>query len=819
MPFFRALPHSLRTLLRAPAFSAVVIVVLALGIAANTTIFALIDEILLNPFPYPKPQELVALWESNPSLGGISAKRVHVAWSNFEAWRARNRSFQSMEAIQANGSGNLTGFQSPERLSVAQATPGFFRMLGMNASVGRTFLPGDEMPGANRIVLLSYTFARTHFAKGVPLGQSLMLDDVPYTVVGVLPKQFHLPAVYQGLAEYKPDVWIPLPAVSANDASGAAKWRRLVVWARLKPGTSLARATDDMAAIAESRTREDSELNRGYGVSVFSLQEENTDPDLRNYLRVYSLAALLVLLLACTSVAGLMFFRAMARTRSTAIMAALGANRWALLVPGLCESLVLACASGIAALLASYAGVHLIAVLKPSQIHGPDRLAVNLHAFVYTGCISMLTVPLFGLIPAWLATRGDLSGILKSSRTGAGGIESRGSARSVLLSLQIAVCLTLAIAATLLVRSFREILALDPGFGAQQVLTGYLALPAQRYAGLEDRKRFCRTLRQRLLSLPGVEATAIVDNMPLYDISYTRLEVEGRPILGRNEAPSADYANVTPDFFRAMGMTLRQGRLFTDQDAETNPANVVIVNESLARRLWPNGDAVGSHIRELRFGGLPPAPWQTVIGVVGDFRQFNPETDTRPELIWPSKEFTNMRVVVRTGGMNPLGLVSSLQQAVWSVDRDQPISDIQPLEQMIDDDNSQRKFNTLLLSTFAGASIILVLVGMYGLVSAFISSRTRDIGIRLALGAQRRRICLSLLRPALRPVVSGVVLGFLLSFVAKRLVATILFNVSPMDLSTYLVTPAALIGLLIVTSLAATVRVARIDPAQILRRE
>jgi putative ABC transport system permease protein len=818
MPFFRALPHSLRILMRAPAFSAVVIVVLALGISANTTIFALIDQVLLNPFPYPKPQELVAIWESNPSLGGITAKRVHVAWSNFDAWRARNRSFQSMEAIQANGSGNLTGLQSPERLSVAQATPDFFRMLGMNAALGRTFLPGDEMPGANRIVLLSYTFAQTHFAKSAPLGQILKLDDIPYTVVGVLPKQFHLPAVYQGLAEYKPDVWIPLPAVSANDASGAAKWRRLIVWARLKPGTSLARATDDMAAIAENRTREDFELNRGYGVSVFSLQEENTDPDLRNYLRVYALAALLVLLLACTSVAGLMFFRAVARTRNTAIMAALGANRWALLAPVLCESLVLACASGFAALFASYAGVHLIAVLKPSQIHGPDRLVVNLHAFIYTGCISLFTVPLFGLIPAWRATRGDLSGILKSSRAGAG-IESRGSTRSVLLSLQIAVCLTLAIAATLLVRSFREILALDPGFGAQQVLTGYLALPAQRYAGFEDRRRFCRTLHQRLESLPGVEAAAMVDNMPLYNISYTRLEVEGRPIREHNEAPSADYANVTPDFFRTLGMTLRQGRLFTDQDAEANPANVVIVNESLARRLWPNGDAVGSHIRELRFGGLPAAPWQTVIGVVGDFRQFNPETDTRPEIIWPSKEFTNMRVVLRTGGMNPLGLVSSLQQAVWSVDRDQPISDIQPLEQMIDDDNSQRKFNTLLLSTFAGASMILVLVGMFGLVSAFISSRTRDIGIRLALGAQRRRICLSLLRPALMPVVSGVVLGLLLSFLAKRLIATILFNVSPMDMSTYLVTPAALIGLLIVTSLAATIRVARIDPAQVLRRE
>lgn len=818
MSLFHALPYSFRNLLRAPLFSSVVIVVLGLGIAANTTIFSLVDQLLVNPFPYRDPDQLVMVWEANPALSGITARRIPAAWTNFDAWRTRNHSFQAMEAFQIFTSFNLTGLKTPEHLTAARATPGFFQMLGVNAVSGRTFLPGDDVPGANPTALVTYAFAKNHFGAADPVGRSLLLDDAPYTIIGVLPKDFHLPAQFEGISEYKPDVWVPLTPPSITDTPRLDKWRRLRVCARLKPGTSLAQATADITAIAESRAKEDPELNRGYGVSVFSLAVENTDPDLRNDLRVFSIAAFLVLLLACASLAGLMLVRTAARNKNIVVMAALGARRWALIAPVLGESFILATAAGILGFLASFAGVRLIAALKPSDIHGPERLAINFHAFIFAAAISALTTLIVGLIPAWIGASGNFSDALKSSSLAATPSRSRAIARSSLLAIQIGVTLALAIAALLLIHSFQLVLEIDPGFEPQGVLTAYLSLPPKRYKSFEGRVRFVQQLHQRVQSLPGVESAAFIDNMPLYAIRYTRIEIEGRPVPQPNAAPSADDANVTPDFFQTMKVPLRRGRLFTDQDAEMHPANVVIINETLAHQLWPGQDPVNSHIRELPISG-PPGPWQTVVGVTGDFRQFNPETPARPELLWPAKGFSGMTVLLRTKLADPLALSASLEQAVWSIDHDQPLSDIQTVDQMISDYNSQRKFNTLVLSVFATLSIILVLVSAYGLIASYISARIRDIGIRLALGAQRRQVCLSLLLPALPPILAGISLGLAFTLLAKRLIATVLFHTSPLDPETYILTPVALIAILVLISLTATIRAALIEPARILRDE
>lgn len=818
MPFFRALPHALRALMRVPAFSVVFVLILALGIAANTTIFTLVDELLLHPFPYSNPEQLVMIWQSNPALGGITAKRVPATWVDFEAWRAQNHSFEAMEAFQVNVGYNLTGRSVPEHLTAARATPRLFQMLGQNPVLGRGFLPGDDTPGTNPTVVLTYGFWKKHFGSSNPVGEKLLLDGVPYTIIGVLPEEFHLPALFEGIAEYKPDVWTPLPTVSIQDEPGMAKWHRLRVCARLRAGITLAQATADMMAIADHRAREDPELNRGYGVSVFPLTVENTDPDLRNELRVFWLAALLVLLLACTSLAGLMLARTASRSRNTAVMAALGAGRWGLITPVLSESLLLATVAGVVGFLASYAGIHLIVRLKPSDIHAPERLAINLHAFVFASVISVLTVLVFGLIPAWVTASGNLNDALKSGAPARGTARRNGFTQPALVTVQIGVSVALAIAATLLIRSFQRVLAIDPGFDTRHVLTAHLVLPPQRYGRVQDREHFCRQLRQRLQALPGVEAAALVDNMPLYAIRYTSFEIEGRPIAQRSAAPSADDAYVTPDFFRAMNIVLREGHLFTDQDAEADPAQVVVINEALARQWWPNQDAVGNHIRPLPLNG-PPGEWQTVIGVVGDFRQFNPETAARPEILWPSRSFSNMTVVLRTANSDPLSLSSLLEKTVWSIDPDQPLADVQTLEQMVSDDNSQRKFNTLALGGFASFSILLMLAGVYGLISSFISSHIRDIGIRLALGAGRRQVCLSLLRPTLLPVISGVTLGLALSLAAKRMLTSILFHIAPLDPGTYVAVPIGLIAVLMVTSGIATIRAARVNPAGVLREE
>lgn len=818
MPFFRSLPRSCRSLLRAPGFSAVMIAVLALGIAISTTIFTLVDELLLNPFPYRNSNELVMVWESNPSLSGITARRVPAAWTNFEAWQQQNHTFQALEAYQQGVGFNLTGLKIPERLIAARATPGFFSMLGTNAILGRTFLSGDDALGANPCVLLSYAFWRKHFGQANPINQKLLLDGVPYTIIGVLPRQFHLPALFEGISEYKPDVWAPLTKVSATDDPQMAKWRRLRVCARVKPGISIAQAAADMNTIAERRAQEDPELNRGYQVSVFPLQVENTDPDLRNELRVFFAAAILVLLLACTSLAGLMLIRTAARAKNTAIMAALGAGKWALVAPILSESLVIAVVAGIMGFLLSYGGIHIVAAMKPSDIHGPERLAINFHGFIFAACVSSLTIVIFGLTPAWLAAHSNLNDALKSNPAAGTRSHRRSAARAIFVTLQIAVSLTLAIAAALLIQSFQRTLAIDPGFSAHRVLTAHISLPLQRYKNADDRVLFCQKLRERLQALPGVDSVALIDNMPLYSIRYTAFEIEGRPIPQRSAAPSADDAYITPDFFRAMNIMLRSGQLFTQQDSEINPPNVVIINEALARQQWPNQDPVGAHIRPLPITG-PPGQWQTVIGVVGDFRQFNTETAARPELLWPAKAFVNMTVILHTASRNPLELSSALEKTVWSIDANQPLSDTQTVEQMVADFNSQRQFNTFTLSAFALLSIILMLLGIYGLISSLISAQIREIGIRLALGAPRIQVCTSLLLPALVPVLSGIVLGLLLSIAAKQLLAHVLFQISPLDLPTYILIPLALITILLLTSIGATLRAARLDPVRVLREE
>src|SRR5579864_342350 len=321
MPFFRALPHALRALMRVPAFSVVFVLILALGIAANTTIFTLVDELLLHPFPYSNPEQLVMIWQSNPALGGITAKRVPATWVDFEAWRAQNHSFEAMEAFQVNVGYNLTGRSVPEHLTAARATPRLFQMLGQNPVLGRGFLPGDDTPGTNPTVVLTYGFWKKHFGSSNPVGEKLLLDGVPYTIIGVLPREFHLPALFEGISEYKPDVWVPLPKPSDTDPS-AARRRRLRVCARLKPGVSLAQATADLKGIANQLAQEDPDLNQGYSVNAYSLEVESIDPDLRSDIRALSLAALFVLLLACTNLAGLMLLRAAARRKNMAIMAA-----------------------------------------------------------------------------------------------------------------------------------------------------------------------------------------------------------------------------------------------------------------------------------------------------------------------------------------------------------------------------------------------------------------------------------------------------------------------------------------------------------------
>ncbi len=809
------LRYSLRSLANDPVFVSVVVLVLSLGIAANTTIFTVIDQVVLNPLPYRDPARLVMVWEANPSLGEPAGSRVPAAWSNFTEWRNQNQAFDAIEAF-GQASYNLTGLSNPEHLTAARATGGYFQMLGISAERGRTFSPDDTRPGANPVVLITEAFSNSHFAHKDALGQKLLLNGVPHTIIGVLPGNFHLPMFFQGAYEYKPDIWVPLPAVTAADPPAASKARRLFVFARLKSSTPLAQARAAMITMANRLAQTDPNLNAGYSVNLVPLKVENADPDLGRALYILWTAAFVVLLLGCVNLASLMLVRAMNKQKDLAIMGALGAPRVVLIANILTESLLLAFVAATLALAGSYAGIRLIRALQPGEIAGTDRLSMDLHGLVFAGLAFIVSVLLCGLLPAWLGTRGAFSAALKRS-AGTGSARLGSIIRRVLVSGQVAIALVLAIGATLLVRSFQQILDVDPGFRAHNVLTARIALTPPRYASEDDRMRFCDRLLDRVRQLPGVQTASLVDNFPLYSIRYTVFEIEGRPIANPASPPTADYANVTSEFFQTMGTPLRSGRLFTPDDMQDNENNVVILNESLARKFWPNQDALGSHIRFIA-PHRDPGPWRLVVGVVGDFRQFNIDTPARPEMFWPARQFPELTLVVRTTS-DPSGVLPTLQKAVAEIDKEEPLSDVQTLQHMVDHSISQRRFNMLLLSGFAGLSIVLALVGVYGLVSYIISLRTRDIGIRLTLGAQRKHIFSSLVLEILPFAATGILLGLLLSLLAKKLITDLLFAISAVDPATYFSLPIVLMALALLTCLVPAWRAARMDPANVLRQE
>jgi putative ABC transport system permease protein len=809
------LRYSFRSLSRDPVFVVVVVLVLSLGIATNTTVFTIIDKVVLNPLPYRDPGRLVMIWESNSSLGEPAGSRVPAAWANFTEWRKQTQSFETIEAFEQT-SYNLTGLGTPEHLAAVRATGGYFQMLGARAKLGRTLSPGDTRPGANAVVLITDGFSKAHFARGDAFGRKLILNGVPYTIVGILPKNFHLPMFFQGSYEYKPDIWVPMLTVTAADPPTASKLRHLFVSARLKPNISFAQARAEMTAVANRLAQSDPNLNAGYRVNLVPLKTENADPDLKRALYILWAAASVVLLLGCTNLASLMLVRAMNKRKDLAIMTALGAPRSALITNVLTEGSLLAIVTATFSILGSYTGLRAIRAMQPGDLPGAERFSLDMGGLLFTGLAFIFCSLIFALLPAWLSTRQSLNNALKNSAGQEGG-RTRANIRHALVCGEVAIALVLAIGATLLVRSFKQLLRTDPGFRAQNILTARIALTPPRYATFKDRLRFCEQLVDRVRRLPEVQSSSLVDNFPLYSIRYTFFEIEGRPVTQPASLPTSDYANVTSDFFQTMGTPLRQGRLLTSDDMQDSAEKVVIVNEGLANKFWPNQNPIGSHIRFVA-PHQEPGPWRRVIGVVGDFRQFNIDTLPRPEMFWPAREFSEMTLALKTA-TDPRAVLQSMRQVVSEIDKEQPLSDVQTLQHMVDHSIAQRRFNTFLLSGFAGLSIILALVGVYGLISYIISSQTRNIGIRLTLGAQQKHIFSNLILEILPFAISGVLLGLLFSSLTKKLIASLLFGVSALDPATYVILPIVLLILVFLTCLLPVWRAARVEPIKVLRHE
>ncbi len=805
--------YAFRVLLKSPGFTLAAAITLALGIGANTAIFSVLNAMLLRAMPFRDPQHLVMVWEANPALDSLVAERVQTCLQNFLEWREQNRVFEDI-AFFRYSSFDLSGGDKPEQIKAAPVSPGFFDLMGVKGLMGRTFTPQESEPGKNQVAILSHSLFERRFG-GNPkiLGQTLVMNGAGYTIIGVLPRQFHLPSLRGGMEEFKPEVWVPAD-IDRQRSEATLTDRRLYTFARLKPGVPLARARADMAVIAKRLEEKYPQLDRTWRSSVFPLSAEDMGDDMRRTLLVLECAVAFVLLIACANVINLQLTRAAAREKEMAVRVALGAGRWRMARQMLGESLLLsALGGGAGILLARWALTGMVA-LAPADIHHLDDLTIDGGVLAFTLAITVLTGLLFGLAPAIFAAFQDPNEALRrGGRSGEGGVSAR--VRRALVVAEVALSLVLLTGAGLMIRSLRSVNRITPGFRSDHLLTVQIDLRRNRYATPDQGAAFVNDLLQRVSRLPGAISAAVVNGLPMESIQMTGFRVEGRPAPALGEQPVADRRDVSDGYIASMGMRMVAGRDFTRAEADLRNPTVVVVNESLAHKLWPKQNPLGQALDSSNSG---PNAWRrVVVGVVADTRQLGLDSPPRPEMFFPVRsQFPNFALVVRTAG-DPLRMASAVTAQVWAIDKDQPVHDVLAMDHVVDDSISQRRFNMLLLAVFAATALVMAAVGIYGVLAYAVSRRTQEIGIRVALGAQTADVLRLIGGEGFALVLTGIVVGLVGALALTRLMSSLLFGVSPTDVATFAAVPALLGAVALAACYLPARRAARVDPTVALR--
>lgn len=667
------------------------------------------------------------------------------------------------------------------------------------------------------MVVLSDAFFKNHFGgERSALGQTLTLNDVAYTIVGVLPPEFHLPAAREGQDQHSPKLWVPYDS-SATQNPVEANRRKMQVYGRLRDDVSLEQARAEMDAIGKRLAEQDPAQNAGFGVNVFSVHVENMGTDLRRNLFVMLAAVGFVLLIGCANVANLMLTRASARQKEMAIRKALGAGRGRLISQLLAESFLLSGSGAVLGLALAHFGIKLLVALKPAGINRPEDIHLNLAVFVFTMLVSIAAGLLFGIIPALLAARTDVNALLNQTR-GAQSATSSGRTRRVLVVAEVALACVLLVGAAFMMKSLLAVLNVDPGFRADHLLTMKFSMPASRYANDPQIAAFCRQTFEKVSALPGVKSASFSDGLPLTRLRMTKFAVEGQPPPIRGSEPTADMRGIfTATYFDTVGMRLIAGRNFT-ADELANKQPVMVINQSLAKRLWPNEDAVGQHLRSVPSKADTPPVVSTVIGVVADTHQESLESATRPEITKPMVDYTQLTLAVR-GNADPEALIASVKNQIWSIDKNLPVFEVRTMEQVLEEDTSQRRFESFVMSIFASLALVLASIGLFGVLSSLVSQRTQEIGIRMALGAQTKDVLGMVLGEGFRMVVLGVIIGVAGGIALSRYLSSLFFGVSPANPVTYVEVALLMIGIALVACLLPAWRAIRVNPMVALRYE
>ncbi|MGH9442063.1 MAG: ABC transporter permease [Thermoanaerobaculia bacterium] len=796
------LRHTARGLWKSPAFTAVAVATLALGIGANTAILGVVNGILLRPLPFPKSDRLVMIREDNPSKGFLA---MTASPPNFLDWRAQNHSLQGIAAFVRAGDA-LTGSGDPEWVKYAQTTSEFFSVLGTGPELGRTFSEGECVEGKDRVAVLSDALWRRRWG-GRPdvVGSTLHLSGAPYTVIGVMPPRFEFPVSGH-------ELWIPLSFPADVATQRGAHY--LSVIGRLRPGVSLATAESEMKNIASRLAEAYPRTNSGSTASVKTLKDQIVG-NVRPALLILMGAVGLVVLIACANVANLLLARGAAREREFAVRLALGAGRARLIRQMLTESAFLSCAgTGVAIFLAAAAD-RLISQFGPRDLPRMSEIGIDPAVLAVTAALAAATTVLFGLFPALRSTRLNLAASLKETFSTGGPARER--LRSLLVAGEIALALLLLVGAGLLVKSFSRLLRVDPGFQPGHVLTFDLSLDS-KYKDTAAQSAFFRTLLGEINRLPGVRASGSVFCAPLSDSSFSSsFSVRGAPVREEDQ-PSLNLRVVSPDYFRTMKIPLVAGRLFTDQDRRGGQ-RVMLLTRTAARKFWPGGNAIGQH---LRLGARPSSDEVEgdVIGIVGDTRDSALDQDPRPAAYFPLDQVavSELTMVVRTA-QRPESIVAAVRETVRRLDGDLPIVGMTTMDDVVSRSVARPRFYAFLLLAFATGAVALAAVGVYGVLSFSVSRRTREIGVRIAVGAARRDVLLMVLGNAARLSLFGLAAGTAAAIFLTRLLSGILFDVKPFDPATYAAVSALLFGVALVAALVPALRASSVDPMTALRDE
>jgi len=812
--FLLDLRHGLRSLRKNLGFTTVAVVVLALGIGANTAIFSVVDAALLRPLPFSESGRLMRIWHTPPQKAFPGMPIFSVSAANYEDWEKQNHVFQSM-AIYSSRVFNLTGTGEPERLFAASVSPKFFSTLRVQPLLGRVFTEDENQEGRGDVVVLTYGLWKSHFG-GDPkiVGSRINLDGKSYLVTGVMPQTMVLPDWAQ--------LWTP-HAWTDQERAVRGEHHYMVI-ARLKPGVTQEQAQAEMNTISGRLEQQYPEDDKGWGAVVSPLQQDLVS-DVRPALLVLLGAVAAVLLIACANVANLVMAKTFERRKEIAIRSALGASRYRLLSRILLETSITALIGGALGLIVAHFGNRFMLAYLADQLPKSVDAGLDFRVLFFTLAVSLLTGILAGLIPALRLSRTDVSEALKQGLGRTDAASGSTQARNVLVVTEVALSLVLLVGAGLMIRTLGNLHSVDPGFDAHSVATMSISVPPTKFATPPQQVSFFNQVLDRVRALPDIQAAGLIDALPLSgDGSHQPIAIEGQAAVPMSEQPEVDVRLISSGYMKAMRIPVVRGRDFNDSDVAGRPG-AVLISESMAKRFWPNQDPIGKQLTLTFFSGVS----RQVVGVVKDVK-LDGLNETRPNatLYTPLAQVTvpsnggwrsfGMSLVARASG-DPNKLVASIRNAVHQVDPDRPILDIKTMQEVVAGSLTPQRFNMFLLAGFAGLALLLAAVGIYSVLAYSVRQRVREIGVRMALGAQLRDVLRLIILEGMKPTALGLVIGVVVALLFARVVSSLIFGVSARDVATYISVSALLGSIALLASAIPAWRATRVDPMKTLREE